>query len=195
VEIDEKDFDEIIAEAEKNAAKHSAQLFTGGEIFPGAVAPVITAGNGAQFMTWGFPNLTNGRPHINARIETAATARTFRESMAVRRCIVPASSYFEWKPLVSRKKKKYKFSLLNRSLLLMAGIYSADGCFAILTRGAAPQLTGIHDRMPVILPEKTSAIWLTQALNMPDILYETITDLDVVPMTSPSPTEVVDYVE
>lgn len=137
------------------------RVFSGGEIFPGSAAPVITPDNSARFMLWGYPSAVSGRrPHINARSETAATARTFSAAMASRRCLVPASGYYEWKTLGQKKKVKYEFTLPGRVPIYMAGIYSADERFAILTRDAAPGLTEIHDRMPVILPKERADVWL-----------------------------------
>ena len=192
IEIDDNELYDIIAEAEMNArsnAEHpelggsiaggaAARGFAGGEIFPGSVAPVITSGNAAQFMIWGFPSLAAGRrPHINARSETAATARTFSASMASRRCLVPASGYYEWKTLTGKKKEKYEFRLAGRTPIYMAGIYSGDaggGRFAILTREAAPALAEIHDRMPVLFTKESASVWLGGS---PDAIREALTDL------------------
>jgi putative SOS response-associated peptidase YedK len=134
--------------------------FIGGEIFPGNTVPVLTGKNGAVFMTWGFPSLVDRRPHINARSETVASAKTFRQAMAERRCLVPASKYFEWRKPDSGRKEKYAFRLQDGSPFYMAGIFSDNGKFAILTRGAVPTLSDIHDRMPVVVPKKLMRNWL-----------------------------------
>jgi putative SOS response-associated peptidase YedK len=156
VEIGEEELREIVAEAERNARWRD---FGGGEVFPGTVAPVI-ASSGAGFMKWGFPGGDGRRPLINARSETAAVARAFCEAWADRRCIVPASGYFEWKPAGAGLKEKYAFTLPNRQPMYMAGIYSPCGQFAILTRDAAPALAAIHGRMPVIIPKPLAGAWL-----------------------------------
>ena len=182
IEIDDDELYEIIALAEANSRSApegtgavSGMSFAGGEIFPGSVAPVITAGNEARFMLWGYPSAVAGRrPHINARSETAATLRTFSSAMASRRCIVPASGYFEWKTLGKKSKEKYEFRQPDNAPIYMAGIYSRDCRFAILTRDAAPGLMDIHDRMPVILPKGSAEAWLGGA---PDVLGEAVADL------------------
>ena len=175
VEIDEKELGEIVSEAERNIAEREGRLFRGGDVFPGMVAPVLS-GNGAEFMKWGFPDLAGKRPLINARSETAAAARTFREAWADRRCLVPASGYYEWKTLGAKRKEKYAFTLPDGEMLYMAGIYSPSGQFAILTRDAAPMLAAIHDRMPVIIPKPLTEIWLRES---PDAAREALTDLRV----------------
>ena len=175
VEADEMEMREIIALAEKDACFSSAAAFTDGEVFPGNAAPVITAGRGARFMVWGYPALNAGRrPHINARSETAAALKTFGGAMAARRCVVPASGYFEWKALGKKSKEKYLFTLPGRALMHMAGIYSDDGRYAILTREAGPAFCGIHDRMPAIIPKALVAVWLA---GTPGVLGEAVTAL------------------
>jgi putative SOS response-associated peptidase YedK len=129
----------------------------------------------ARFMLRGFPCIISGkRPHINARSETAATSKTFSAAMASRRCLVPASGYFEWKTLGKNRKEKYGFRLPGMSPMYMAGIYSGDGRFAILTRDAAPGILEIHNRMPVILPKTLKGAWFGGS---PGVLSEALTDL------------------
>lgn len=144
IEISEQELWDIINFAVKDVAEYT---FNGGEIFPGTVAPVITA-NGATFMKWGIPDYTGKRPYINSRSETAAASRTFGEAWAERRCVIPASGYYEWKAIDKKHKEKYAFTLINRETLYMAGIYSSAGQFAILTRDASPAIIEIHNRMP-----------------------------------------------
>ena len=176
IEADDMELSDIVAAAQNSLnARTSRQLFTGGEIFPGSMAPVLTADDGARFMHWGFPGLiSEQRPHINARSETAAALRTFSGAMASRRCIVPATSYFEWKALGKGRKDKYEFTLPDRAPMYMAGIYSGDGRFAILTRAAAPVLLEIHGRMPVIIPKRLTSVWLNET---PEPMREAVTEL------------------
>ena len=203
VEITEEELSGIVAAAEKNACKNSEQpsftfTFKGGEIFPGSIAPVITANNEVRFMTWGFPNTSENRPPhtpqgvisswarpgihlINARSETAARSKTFSEAMATRRCVVPASGYFEWKTHGKKHKTKYKFTLPNKAPMYMAGVYSIDGYFAVLTRDAVPAIYEIHDRMPVIIPKSLIEVWLKES---PDVLKEATTDLQFAPVST-----------
>ena len=176
VEINEEELREIVTAAEKSVIGHSGRFsFTSsnGEVFPGSSAPVITGDNEVRFMTWGFPG-HNRPPHINARSETAAASRTFGEAMAERRCIIPASGYFEWRALDKKNKAKYKITLSSGKAMYMAGIHSADGRFAILTRAAAGAVTEIHDRMPVIIPKSLIGAWLQES---PDAIMEALTDL------------------
>ena len=190
IEIDEKELREMLLAADTSADERLDKLsfvFSGGEVFPGSIAPVITA-DGVRFMTWGFPSIHEKQhPHINARSESAAASKTFGEAMETRRCVVPATAYFEWKQTKKKHKVKYEFTLPERAPLYMAGIYTTgpkvsphvDGCFAVLTRDAAPTITEIHDRMPVILPKALIDVWLRES---PAVMSEALTDLNFVPV-------------
>jgi len=179
VEIEESEILEIIKAAEKNSQNSSAvSQFSGGEIFPTNTAPVIVAGDKAQFMKWGFRGKhSDKRPYINARSETAATAPTFSAAMSERRCLVPASSYYEWKTIDKKQKEKYEFTLPDGTPLYMAGIYSDDGEYAILTREASYDIADIHNRMPVIIPKSLSDVWLNESA---DVFGEAITELNFI---------------
>ena len=65
----------------------------------------------------------------------------------------------------------------------MAGIYSLDYRFAILTREATPPIAEIHNRMPVIIPENLTKEWL-EGSN--DVLQKAITDLIFTPIDIPA---------
>jgi len=187
--IDDEAFDinEIISAAERNiretglgagASEETDPVWqkTGSvEVFPGTYAPVINANHDARFMLWGFPSLMQGKqPHINARSETAAVKKTFCESMHSRRCLVPASGFYEWKNIGKKHKEKYEITLPNRVSMYMAGIYSEEGRFAILTRAASPSVASIHDRMPVILPKTLGEVWLNESH---DVFMEALTEM------------------
>lgn len=72
---------------------------TSGEIFPSETVPVIATSKAQKIMPfameWGY-STADGNRLINARSETAAQKPTFMDGMLHRRCIIPASWYFEW---------------------------------------------------------------------------------------------------
>ena len=174
IDIDDLDLEELLATLSlESEAPPERAPFKGGEIFPSATVPVIT-GAKTQLMTWGYPAFAGKRPLINARSETAAVKKTFSGALAARRCLVPASGYYEWKTLGDKRKEKYAFRLKTRAAMLMAGIYTPGGEFAILTREAAPALREIHPRMPALIPENLAQTWLT--VN-PAVLQAAVTDL------------------
>ena len=100
---------------------------------------------------------------INARSETTADKPLFKDGMARRRYLIPASYYFEWE---KRGKEKIRYAIVpQEGLLTMAGVYRIDpqtrrAFFVILTRAAAPGIAFIHDRMPAILTGELSRVWL-----------------------------------
>jgi putative SOS response-associated peptidase YedK len=104
---------------------------------------------------------------INARGESAAEKPAFREAMAKRRCLVPASGFFEWKGVPGRKQP-FAITVPGRPLFAFAGLWETwrprDGelveTFTIVTTDANDAIAEIHDRMPVILPKEAEAAWL-----------------------------------
>jgi putative SOS response-associated peptidase YedK len=101
---------------------------------------------------------------INARCETIASKPAFRSAFKTRRCIFPASGYYEWQKTPAGRKQPFFIERTDGRPLAFAGLWeeaTRKGISgAIVTAAAAPALAGIHDRMPVILPEARWARWL-----------------------------------
>jgi putative SOS response-associated peptidase YedK len=142
-----------------------------GEIFPTEVAPVLTASKKAQraeLMKWGFPGRNGSGVIINARAETANDKPMFRNCVLQKRCLVPASGFFEWKEVAPKSKEKYMLLPAEENILFFAGIYNifrdAGGAvypaFVILTTAANDSVLPIHDRMPYIQTGDKKNIWL-----------------------------------
>ena len=131
-----------------------AQDFRFGDVMPTAAAPVLIANGGkvvADLQTWGIPGWKGGLM-INARAETVCEKPMFRRSMAAQRCVIPATSFYEW----DAARHKYQFALPGEPLYL-AGLYdNVDGAnrFVILTTTPNASMHGIHDRMPLVLPAR-----------------------------------------
>ena len=114
----------------------------------------------AEQMVWGFPRFDGRGLLINARAETAAERRTFRESVLHRRCVIPAKGFWEW----NKSKEKFSFERQDSQVMFMAGCYDCfDGQdrFVILTTEANPSVKPVHDRMPLILEQSELEDWVT----------------------------------
>ena len=116
-----------------------------------------------------------GSRHINARAETAASAASFKDSFARKRCLIPADGFYEWEKLESGGKLPHFIHHGDGTPLALAGLWSSwkapDGerltsCTIITTR--PNELVGpIHDRMPVILPRESWDRWLSREVADP----------------------------
>ena len=159
---------------------------TNGEIRPTDVVPVIApnrAGDRAVFpMKWGF----SGKSLLmNARSETAGIKPAFKESWERRRCIVPASWYFEWEHLHGNDGKirtgdKYMIQPKDAAMTWLCGLYRIEEglpVFVVLTREPSGELCFIHDRMPLILPEKCIDEWIRPDAKPEKLLGEALTDM------------------
>jgi putative SOS response-associated peptidase YedK len=62
---------------------------------------------------------------INARSETVATRETFAEAFRRRRCLVPASGFYEWEQLLGREKTPWAFRLRDSGPFAFAGLWQA----------------------------------------------------------------------
>lgn len=102
---------------------------------------------------------------FNARIETAHEKNTFRGSWKSKRCIIPATGYFEWTGKKGQKQPWYISIEQNVPVFFFAGLYSVlnDGSMTntILTREADKSINELHHRMPVILSGKQLMPWMT----------------------------------
>jgi putative SOS response-associated peptidase YedK len=124
-----------------------------------------------------------GSRHINARAETAATATSFKDSFARKRCLIPADGFYEWEKLDSGGKLPHFIHHGDGTPLALAGLWSSwkatDGervtsCTIITTK--PNQLVGpIHDRMPVILPRESWDSWLSREIADPAVFTPLLT--------------------
>ena len=103
---------------------------------------------------------------INARAETLAAKPEFRDAGRRRRCLIPASGFYEWKTASGRKQPFYVYPTQGK-LFAFAGLYESwsgpDGALdtcAIVTTDAAATLRTLHPRMPLILDAADYALWL-----------------------------------
>jgi putative SOS response-associated peptidase YedK len=146
-------------------------------IAPTQESPVVRiAANGEREMAmlrWGLvpfwaQELSFGTKAINARSETAEEKPAFRNAFRKRRCVVPATGYFEWKGEPG-KKQAYAITAPDQPVFGMAGLWetwkSPTGdtveTYAILTTDANAEMAAVHDRMPVILLAADVQSWLT----------------------------------
>ncbi len=139
--------------------------------------PVLAVPNDAQnqanFFLWGLiPSWAKdpkmGNRMINARAETLADKPAFRAAYKRRRCLIPASGFYEWRkepgsksktPMHIRMKSGQPFAFAGLWEIWHPGDEHLLSC-TIITTDANELLTPIHDRMPVILPPDAYEQWL-----------------------------------
>jgi putative SOS response-associated peptidase YedK len=112
-----------------------------------------------------------GNLAINARLESASTRRMFRSAWKWRRCLIPASGYYEWREAAVPHQKKpakrpFYVSRKDGDLLTFAGLWERWGSdnlltCSIITTHATDGIKGLHTRMPVILPKDGFERWLS----------------------------------
>lgn len=147
-------------------------------VAPTQVMPIIRpAGNGRELIMagWGLipfwmkpQNLARSAySTINARSDRVQTAPTYREAFKSKRCIVPATGWYEWQAITAKTKKPFHFRP-KATPFAFGGVYDVwkgDGgksitSFAIVTTDAAPSTAMYHDRMPLILDETQFDDWM-----------------------------------
>lgn len=125
-----------------------------------------------------------GAKMINARSETAAEKPAFRAAFKRRRCLIPASGFYEWRKANGHKQPMYIHEA-NHGILSLAGLWeiwqSPDGGLletcTILTTTPNELMNPIHDRMPVILDPADYSMWL-DSQTQPDQLQHLLRPAD-----------------
>lgn len=169
--------------AQQMSIKLGKSLILSGDLYPTDIAPVLAPnkyGNMAIFpMVWGFTHRATTKPLVNCRVETADAKVLWKDSWYRRRCVIPASWYYERgypvydndsrNMIEHRNTKKVKFAIQTEGSYrtYIAGLYryeEHDGMqvpmFSILTREASGTVKDIHDRMPVILGKDSLRDWI-----------------------------------
>lgn len=119
-----------------------------------------------------------GNQMINARCETVTEKPAFRQAIKYRRCIIPASGFYEWELAGEHRKQPWLIRMANHSPLWLAGLWESwkmpDNnqleTFCILTTSANKLVRPLHERMPVILTPDTFTLWLSHNMHDPEQL-------------------------
>ena len=140
-------------------------------------APVVrrhpeTGERRLDLLRWGLlPHFAKepgmARRPINARAETVASSGLFRGAFAARRCLVPASAFYEWKR-AEGGRQPYAVSRADGELMALGGLWEGyrwpDGrverSFTIITTAANETLAPVHVRMPLLLGPADWPLWL-----------------------------------
>ncbi len=128
-------------------------------------------------MKWGLvpywaKDPTVGNRMVNARCETVHEKPSFRQAFRSRRCIIPASGFYEWHH-TGKKKIPHYIRLRDGNLMSLAGLWEKwksphgedlETC-TILTTAANGLVRKFHDRMPVILHSEEFDLWLDRDID------------------------------
>lgn len=142
-------------------------------ICPTNPVAVVTSDGGRRLrvMRWGYvplwyKTLTDGPLILNARSETVADKPAFRDAIRQRRCIVPATGFYEWSAGPGNTRLPWYFTRSDGAPMALAGLWTHWGdmdTVAIVTGPNGINLTGIHDREPLVLEPDDWPLWLGEA--------------------------------
>ena len=167
-------------EQEFKVGKINPKLFTPRyNVAPTQMIPVVLEQNGERIieaLRWGLiPSWAKdesiGSKMINARAETLAEKPSFRNAFKNKRCIIPASGFYEWQKASKGAKQPFYFYLREKEVFGFAGLFEEwldketgeqIETFTIITTEANKVLEPVHERMPVILKPKDYAQWLDE---------------------------------
>lgn len=151
-------------------------------IAPSQQIVIVTNQREMQLVRWGLlPHWAKeakfGGKTINARAESVATKPSYRGPFRYRRCLVPATGFYEWLT-TPEGKVPYHIRLKSGEVFGMAGLYDtwidAEGnelrTCAIITTEANELMAPIHNRMPVIIRPEDEALWLDPDVTDPERL-------------------------
>ncbi|MEZ5953267.1 MAG: SOS response-associated peptidase [Hyphomonas sp.] len=149
-----------------------------GEAVPAGTREFAPAMWGLVPSWWHKPLKEKKFSTFNARAEGLEESNTFRGAFRHRRCLVPASGFYEWTGPAGRKTP-YAIGLRNRRWFCFAGLWDRamiDGSeldsFTILTTKPNDLMAGLHTRMPVILDPKDYDRWLMAPSKQVHDLFE-----------------------
>jgi len=172
--------------AERFATRPPAfKLHDSYNVAPGQMLPVVIQselGRTVEVMKWGLvpfwakdPKI--GYKMINARAEGIFDKPSWRGPIKYRRCLVPATGFYEWKRQAGEKAGQpffiHPLDLGDQELFAFAGIYDTwHGTlgnelwsYSIITTAPNAEMSKIHDRMPVILHPDDWDTWLSPSLD------------------------------
>lgn len=186
---------------ERHMLRYAAEVIEGLEIpeplpeftphaFPKSPSPIIVEEAGkrmVQMHRWGVSYTVKGKPTLvtNARDDQLRKIRLWRKSAEVRRCLIPVVGYFEPGPGPVGARGEVLFTMRDRPMFFIAGLWDADPdgarAYAMVTTSPNAYTAPFHDRQPVALGDREALRWLGDKPLLPDQLMA---------LTRPPPNEV-----
>jgi putative SOS response-associated peptidase YedK len=153
---------------------------------PGQAVAVVRERDGRRsvdMLQWGLipfwaKDAKIGWKLINARLDGIASKPAYREAWQRRRCLLPASGFYEWSAGQGGRKRPHFIRPAAEPLLALAGLWERwrtpageklETC-VIVTTDATAQLAPIHGRMPLLIPRHAHALWLDPTSSVEDAL-------------------------
>ncbi len=175
--------------------KYKSDGTTKYNVAPGSKNPIILEDENQtqiiDFFNWGLvPHWAKGKPNfgfktINARVESVEEKAMYKKPFLEKRCIVPASGYYEWKGTAGQKQPYY-IHPKKLSYFGFAGLYESwesdsgnkVNSYTIITGPASKKISEVHDRMPVILKEKNYSKWVSKEQTTSNALKKILADFE-----------------
>lgn len=147
-------------------------------ICPTMPVAVVTSGPGGRrlrAMRWGFlpswyRTIADGPLILNARADTVATKPAFREAIRARRCLIPASGFYEWSAGAQGERLPWYIFRADGAPMALAGLWQSwerEGqslvTCAVVTTEAGPDMAEVHHREPVVIEPADWPLWLGEA--------------------------------
>jgi putative SOS response-associated peptidase YedK len=184
----EEEFDAVLEESQDESWEPQNELSG----FAHPLLPVFTQTDTRklELMRWGLiPHWASNNEQaaelakqtLNARAETMFEKPSFRDSAALRRCVIPVTGFYEWQTR-GKTKIPYFITPAAGSFFLLGGLYSSwanretgeiSNTFSIVTVAANPMMAEIHNtkqRMPLILPPESVNLWTNQQLAQSEVM-------------------------
>lgn len=157
-------------------------------IAPSQHVPAVREENGKRRLVqlrWGLiPSWSKteatGYSMINARAETLAQKPAFRTAFRRRRCLIPATGFYEWQARDGGGKQPFHIRIGEGRLFAFAGLWeqwqiagqqAIESCTIVVT-DANGKISPVHHRMPLILDPADYAVWLDTTSSRPAELQQ-----------------------
>jgi putative SOS response-associated peptidase YedK len=127
---------------------------------------------------------------INARVETIADKPSYRRAIRTSRCLLPADGWYEWQ-VGPQGRSPHLVQRADGNPLWLAGIWSRwhpvgggapISSVAVVTGPAPAELSWLHDRAPMVVPDPLMSTWLSADGSEPQPLLDTLAGVGYPPL-------------